>query len=193
MEDEARDQEQRGPGQVAERQNGPAREEFAQDVDVAQGCFVPGPRLEQSGPVNDLEDRSGHLPIEDHPAPHQQARTQHLESGIDRQRESRDRGDPEQRRFVPTQKNAVVDLQHVERAGEQEQVREEGEDEHRHQDGTDRTQPVLQDGPGERVAHGTSRRAGTPEPDPASGHPACGCRPHSAHRRIGFGRTETAA
>ena len=160
VQDEAGDQEQQGPGQVAEGEERAARQELAQAVDVPQARLVAGPWPQQSGPVHDLEGGAGDLPIEDHAGPHQEARPEHLEGGVDRQREGGDRRDADKRRLVPAQEHAVVNLQHVQGADEEQQVREEGEDQNRHENGPDRAQPILQDGPDRRLAHDASPPAG---------------------------------
>jgi hypothetical protein len=94
-----------------------------------------------------IEDRLRHPPVEDQAAPHEEARAQHLQGGVDAEPEDRDQGDAQERGLVPARQHAIVDLQHVERADEQQKVDEEPEGDRRRQDGPHRTQAVAQHRP----------------------------------------------
>lgn len=144
MEDEAGDEEDRRPGQVAEGQDSSARQELPQHVHVPQRRLMLRAGPEQRSAMGGIEDRVRDLSIEDHAAAHQQPRAQHLQRCVDREAERRDQGEPDQRRLVATGQHPVVDLQHVERAHEEQEVGEEPEDHGGRKNGLHRAEPVVQ-------------------------------------------------
>ncbi|MEH3063263.1 MAG: hypothetical protein PGN33_11110 [Methylobacterium radiotolerans] len=153
MEDEAGEQEDRYPGQIAERQHAGAGQELPQDVHVAQRRIVLRAGPEQGAAMGGIEDRRGDFLIEHHTAAHQEAGAQHLQHRVDGQAERSDQRDPRQGRLTPAGYHAVVDLEHVERADEQQQIDEEPEHHGGRQDRPERAQADGQCRLQRRIAH----------------------------------------
>ena len=159
MQQESRSHEDRQPGSIAEGNQPRAGEELAQRVDVTQPLHMARAGSPQARAVHCVEGRAGDAGIEQQACAHQHSRTDHLQRRVDQQQGAGQHGDPDERRDAAAGQHAVVDLQHVERADEHQQVDEEAEDDRRHEWRADRPHAGVQRRGGRLLAH-----AGDPEP-----------------------------
>ena len=127
VEHEHERQDQRRPGSVEEGENAGARQELAHRVEVAARLSGIG-----SDPVETGLELGGQYPLAQelvHPAadPHQDPGADHFQQGHHAQQSYRDQGQHQQGRFAPAVQHAVVDLHHVQRRYEHQQVDERTE------------------------------------------------------------------
>ena len=81
------------------------------------------------------EGRAAQLCVELDAGAHQHLGAQRLEQGVDNEQADHDRRDQHQGHHIPAAEHPVVDLQHVERTDQRQQVDEQAEDRRRHDRG----------------------------------------------------------
>jgi hypothetical protein len=128
MNQKADRQEHRDPGQIHDCDRAGAGEEGPDLIEVANR-LRPLARM----PVGDREaDHRGvraqrQALVEQRRRPRDQARADDVEHALERVSADQEHGERHQRRHAAARQHAVVDLQHVERAGQHQQVHDAGE------------------------------------------------------------------
>ena len=117
------DQEDRHPGDVEDRGGPLAAHEAAHRVHVAAALHRLGGGIAEAGHVDDdLVGERRDLPVEPAADPHQDLGAQDVEEALEEVEPDRQRREGEQGRDAAAAERAVVDLQHVDRPGEGEDV-----------------------------------------------------------------------
>ena len=131
MDEEADGQEHRDPGQVDDGDRARAGQKGADLIEVADRLgAVAGVPAGHGQADHRAMHRQGEALVEHRRGPHHHARADQVEhalEGIGADQEDRERN---QRRHAPAAQDPVVDLQHVERAGEHQQVHHAREQRH---------------------------------------------------------------
>ena len=135
MEDEADHQEDRNPGNVTERDQTGSSEEFAKTVDVHEREFRLGVRLLQRGGDHAREQRAGNSVVEPQARTYQHARPDPFKQAVDGKHGKGDAGQRKQRHFAAALQYPIVDLKHVKRADEHQEVDCRAEHNHGTEDG----------------------------------------------------------
>ena len=120
----------RRPGQIEHGVNAGAGDELAEGVEIAQ--HLARRRRTLDGAVHGGgEHAPGQQPVEAHARPREHARAHDIEAGECHERRQQHEGEHHQRGLARARDHPVVDLQHVERGGEIEQIDGEAEDQRR--------------------------------------------------------------
>ena len=123
MEQKAEPEIERQPGQVEERGRADARQEASHRVEVPQRlqALRAGAALQRQGD-DDVEDAGGQLGVEGRPDPGEQALAQEIEHALQPEQEDDENREADQGRDAAARQHPVIDLQHIDRAGQHQDV-----------------------------------------------------------------------
>lgn len=114
--------EKRREGHVEEGQEPGAGKEPAQALEVAHDLAVAGGRGAEPACQHRLEQPCVQRAVETQPDTHQDARPQRLQQGVRQQQATRQQGQHQQRVLAVRVQDPVIDLHHVDRHGQQQQI-----------------------------------------------------------------------
>ena len=127
MQEENDEDIDRRPGQIEDGMDARPGDELPEGVEIAQG--LARRRRALGGRFHGRREHApGHLPVEAHARPREHARAHEVEAGERDEREEQHDGQHHQRDVARARDHPVVDLQHIERCCEIEQVDAEAED-----------------------------------------------------------------
>ena len=127
MQEENDEDIDRRPGQIEDGMDARPGNELPEGVEIAQRLARRRRALGRRFHGR-REHAPGHLPVEAHARPREHARAHEVEAGERDEREEQHDGQHHQRDVAGARDHPVVDLQHVQRAGEVEQIDAEAED-----------------------------------------------------------------
>jgi len=114
--------EKRRPRRIAEHDRRRARQKIAKLIEIAQALGALRLRRDGGARQNALDQRAGQRPVEDGAGADENARADQFQRAVKGKGRKGKTGQRQKRAGVAAEQNAVIDLDHVERAGKHQQV-----------------------------------------------------------------------